>query len=149
MEERVDNLEREVEDLKEEMEGLKPDTEDEEEDENRILYVYIIYVYETHKGIFGLTEKRKVLIIEDEFGYTIPNAPESSLGDSTQQALQIAKQHGVDCWDRVELVSEDEDSIYYEVEIPEEAVENLSQGYTVTAQKAMDLINDWEAKNYL
>ncbi|MDZ7688416.1 MAG: hypothetical protein U5J64_06800 [Halobacteriales archaeon] len=149
MEERVDELERELEDVKEDIERLEPTTEEDEEDEERILYVYVVYIYETHKGIFGLTERRKVLLIEDEVGYTVPSAPESSLGSTTQQALQIAKRHGVDCWDKVELVSEDEDTVYYRVEIPDEAVENLSQGYTVTAGRARELVNDWEAKEYL
>lgn len=149
VEKRIDEIDRELEDVKEDIEELQEedDTEKEEEDETRTLYLYIQYDYETAEGLFSV-HKSKVVVLEDEYAYTIPQDDLDEGRDNLQQALNLARKMGVDSWEKVELVAESEEKLYYRVEVSEETLKHLD-GYIIDSSKAVDLISDYDERRYL
>jgi hypothetical protein len=153
LEDRVEELEDDLKELEDKVERMDNFSEDEEEKENqRTLYLYITYVYETTTGLFGQIQRKKVLIQErdeDVDGHTVPHAPVAKHASTTRQAIHLLQSKGIDGWDSIERVGENEDSVYYRAEIPDESVECADCGYWVNRHDAESLITDWEAVRYL
>jgi hypothetical protein len=153
LEDRVEELEGDIEELQDKVERMENFSEDEEEKENpRTLYLYITYIYKTTTGLFGQRHKKKILIEEREGeadGYTIPHAPVAENASTTRQAINMLQSKGVDAWDSIERVGENEDGVYYQAEIPDGAVECADCGYWVDRHDAESLITEWEAVKYL
>jgi hypothetical protein len=150
----LDELRQEIEDLREEIESLKEDSEedsseDDEEDETRTLYIYIQHVRE-EKEVLGMTmEEREVLLLEEENSYQVPHEEEAEFASTTRQVVSYTKNLGIDAWSNIERIGEREDSVYYEVLIPEDLASEVNQGAWVLKGKATKLISDMEAREYL
>ena len=149
VEKRIDEMERDLEDIKDDLEELQEESEEEEdESENRTLYLYIVYEYQTAEGLFTVHGSKVVVLVDDEYGYQIPQTEEDSDVDTLQQALNLGRSLGVDSWESVELVAEDEDSSYYKMEVSEEILRHVG-GYIIDSSKAVDLVSEYEERRHL
>ena len=151
-EERLDEIDREIEDIKERLDKIEDSSSDEveEDEENRTLYVYILFVYGTSTGLFGQIDRQKVLVEKAENDtYTVPNEPVAEQASTVRQVINILGSRGIDAWDNIERIAEKEDAVYFEAEIPEEAVKCADCDYWIDKRKAERIITTWEAKEYL
>ena len=149
----LDELREEIEELREQVEELQEgesdDVGDDEEDESRTLYMYIEFVVETQEIMGMEMERKKVLLIEENNSYQVPNSVEAELASTTRQVIQYVKGLGIDCWNFIRRTAERENAVYYTVSIPERMASQVERGAWVEKAEASDLINEMEPREYL
>ena len=146
LEDRVEELEEEVEKLKEKRDSRR---EEDEEDEDKKLYIYLCYVYEERETVFGRMDDKKILLIEEDDGYTVPHSPVAEYASTTRQVIRMVKELGVDAWEEVKQKARTDEAVYYTVRMREEDADTVEKGFWVDEREAINLVTDWEVREYI
>jgi hypothetical protein len=145
LEEKVEELEQKIEEL--EQSNSPNSTDDVEED--KMLYLYIRYKDEEVESPLGDFVKYRYLILNsDEEGYHIPQENVFRYMSVTRQAQELVKKY-IDSWEKIEVVADSDDAIYYCASIPSDQADSIREGSWVPIERLNTLLTDYGEKEYL
>ena len=145
LEEKVEELEQKIEEL--EQSNSPNSTDDVEED--KLLYLYIRYKDKDVESPLGDFARYRYLVLNsDEEGYYIPQEKVFRYMSVTRQAQELVKKY-IDSWEKIEVVADSDDAIYYCASIPSDQADSIREGSWVPIERLNTLLTDYQEKEYL